>query len=327
MKITNKISKKTTSESKMRELTQEHIQVHYAGRHQLWTDASKTKIEDGSNRVGIGLFSERLEHCSTDRGLEDYHRLNNDNAIATAELQALHTLLEHTILVRAGEADCYGPNPLICTDSLSALQEIESRDPSRLDLVLAVFEVLEDLEVEGIRPTFLWVPSHCNISGNEEADRLAKEGAKMEQIDKNMQLGPRELTTKIRLGILKDANEDWIRSFSESCKLMSKAVPSPYTTKIPIDKKYVKRNRLLVNRPYFYLTQKEECETCHTKKTPEHMLLECPRLVTERKILETRFLQLGVEFSLGNILSPHPPGELISPILQYIRALDSIESI
>ena len=163
--------------------------------------------------------------------------------------------------------------------------------------------------------------------GNEEADRLAKEGAKMEQIDLNMQLGPRELTTKIRLGIARDANEDWTRSTSDSCELMRKAVPSPYTTKIPIDKKYIKRNRLLVNRPYFYLTQKEVCETCDTSKSPEHMLLVCPRLAAERRLLEVRFLQLGVEFSLGNILNPNPPGELISPILQYIRALDSIESI
>ena len=29
--------------------------------------------------------------------------------------------------------------------------------------------------------TILWIPSHCGCEGNEEADRLAEEGTKLEQ--------------------------------------------------------------------------------------------------------------------------------------------------
>jgi hypothetical protein len=31
-----------------------------------------------------------------------------------------------------------------------------------------------------------WIPSHCNIQGNDEADRLAKEGAKLPETRVNI---------------------------------------------------------------------------------------------------------------------------------------------
>ena len=32
-----------------------------------------------------------------------------------------------------------------------------------------------------IRTVLQWIPSHCGVSGNEEADKLAKQGSEMEQ--------------------------------------------------------------------------------------------------------------------------------------------------
>ena len=157
-------------------------------------------------------------------------------------------------------------------------------------------------------PTLLWVPSHCDIQGNEEADRLAKGALEMEQQDMPIKLGPKELTTKNKIGIVRDANTEWNSiSDSESCELMRQAVPNPYSTKIPLDERYIKRNRLLVNRPYFYVRRSEVCETCNVKKSPEHMLLTCPRLTVERNRLESRFRHEHVDFTLGNILNPNRP--------------------
>jgi len=92
---------------------------------------------------------------------------------------------------------------------------------------------------------------------------------------------------------------------------MRKAVPNPYSTKIPLDEGFIQRNRLLVNRPYFCIMRSEVCETCNVKKSPEHMLLTCPRLTVERIRLESRFRHENVNFTLGNILNPNPPKELL----------------
>ena len=57
---------------------------------------------------------------------------------------------------------------IICTDSLSLLTSIESRQSNVKDLI----EKLQQLKG---RTIIQWVPSHSNIPGNELADRYAKE--------------------------------------------------------------------------------------------------------------------------------------------------------
>ena len=37
------------------------------------------------------------------------------------------------------------------------------------------------ITTHGIQVTLQWIPGHCNIKGNDEADRLAKLGAKCNQ--------------------------------------------------------------------------------------------------------------------------------------------------
>jgi hypothetical protein len=57
------------------------------------------------------------------------------------------------------------------------------------------------------------------------------------------------------------------------------------------------------------------------------MLLTCPRLTVERNRLESRFRHEHVDFTLGNILNPKPPKELLGPILRFIKDLSAIEEI
>ena len=68
---------------------------------------------------------------------------------------------------------------LICTDSMSmamALQNHKWKDPEHW-----LKEIKLQLDAIKSRVTVLWIPSHVDIPGNEEADMLANQGATMDQ--------------------------------------------------------------------------------------------------------------------------------------------------
>lgn len=128
------------------------IRERHDGWRFIYTDGSK----DGS-KVGLGLvsgnvtFSERLpDRCS----------------IYTAELTAILRALEYIENTNAQKA-------VICTDSLSAVTAFEhlSIDNPLIQLILVLHNSLVE---QGFNVVFCWVPGHMDISGNEKADKAAK---------------------------------------------------------------------------------------------------------------------------------------------------------
>ena len=63
---------------------------------------------------------------------------------------------------------------LICVDSLSVLQCLEGRQ-IRNPILLDLLERYEDVSHAGKEIVFCWIRSHVGISGNETADKAAKE--------------------------------------------------------------------------------------------------------------------------------------------------------
>ena len=74
-------------------------------------------------------------------------------------------------------------NIVIFTDSMSTLKalfNLEFSYPGIESLALTVNNLLTSYDVQ---LTLQWIPGHCDLSGNEKADKLAKEGAKQDQPD------------------------------------------------------------------------------------------------------------------------------------------------
>ncbi|XP_055589972.1 uncharacterized protein LOC129742155 [Uranotaenia lowii] len=67
----------------------------------------------------------------------------------------------------------------IVTDSLSSVDAIHSIRPGKHSpfFLEKIRDILSALTRRRFSITFVWVPSHCSIVGNEKADSLAKVGA------------------------------------------------------------------------------------------------------------------------------------------------------
>ena len=88
-----------------------------------------------------------------------------------AEVSALQTAVTH---IKTAQPE----NSVVLTDSKAALQSLSSDSPDR-----DIQRLLQDLHSlpSKCKLTFQWIPAHCGIAGNEEADKLAKSGSEKAQ--------------------------------------------------------------------------------------------------------------------------------------------------
>ena len=68
---------------------------------------------------------------------------------------------------------------LVCTDSMSLAQSMNKNNWKDSDHWIK--EIKEELHDMTTDVTLLWIPSHCDIEGNEKADELARKGTEMNQ--------------------------------------------------------------------------------------------------------------------------------------------------
>ena len=72
------------------------------------------------------------------------------------------------------------PNVVIFTDALSVLSKLHTphqKDLSEVETALVDLAAQTNLILQ-------WIPAHCGIQGNEQADRFAREGGQLEQEDR-----------------------------------------------------------------------------------------------------------------------------------------------
>ena len=68
-------------------------------------------------------------------------------------------------------------NTVFLTDCRSILQSLQSPGGDQIFSNIRQLSLLKNKT----SVTLLWIPSHCGVGGNEEADRLSKMGSKLEQ--------------------------------------------------------------------------------------------------------------------------------------------------
>lgn len=114
-------------------------------------------------------------------------------AVYTAELVAIWLALLWV------ESNGGNRQSVIASDSSSAIVSIKnSHSGSRKDILLEVLQLASGLQKAGKMFSFLWVPAHIGVEGNELADVWAKRAADKDIIDVDIKHSKAEVKSIIK---------------------------------------------------------------------------------------------------------------------------------
>ena len=209
---------------------------------------------------------------------------------------ALVTGLEH-LLSQNRDRD----SPVVlCTDSMASLATLqEGLAAQTAPLGVAAWRALSSLSEDGHRQIIAqWVPSHCDLAGNERADQVAKEAAELPQ-----EQVPVDVTTICR-AVARTAREQTIEHWPPGWfqKLMGGRMPPPVTgldRQSAIDVHQLRAGHWSQSRSYLHRIGRHptrDCEGCNDDgcpamlcpicreepDRPDHIALRCPALMRIR---------------------------------------------
>ena len=140
----------------------------------LYTDGSAT---DAIKNGGGGVFTEWLNGSTTSDAFPTGATCSNYKAEAEALIVALN-LIKSTLNSKTMKF-------VLLSDAKSVLQALNNQGHQSFP---KVNQLLAEVASVSARLVLQWIPGHCHIKGNEQADSLAKEGSAMNQIELDMSL-------------------------------------------------------------------------------------------------------------------------------------------
>ena len=238
----------------------------------LYTDGS---TDGNQERGGAGLFV-------TDKYNQEIHQAQFPAGKLCSSFQA-------ECIAMAKALEWINNNPtigmnLIVTDSMSMWQALQTNNWKDDDYHL--HQIKSKVRALDSKITLLWVPSHCNIEGNERADKLADQGTKEPQ--EEVPLSKMIMKARIR-------RKKWITTHHRVRKIYKEG----RKPKIELERKWPRKVRSAYNRLrtghakqlayYRYLIEKEdspECQQCgNGEETTEHLVCHCEQLQSTRERL------------------------------------------
>ena len=175
---------------------------------------------------------------------------------------------------------------------MSTLKALLSFDSSTLEIDHLALTINKVLTSYDIKLTLQWIPGHCNLQGNERADRLAKEGARKDQPENPCSYN------NVRRILKRKSREEWLTKWGEG--ETGRAVyrelkePNPKDAINSLSRKHqsaIFQLRTGHSKLNFSLNRFDPlytplCRNCtHPYETTEHVLFECPGLKMEREQL------------------------------------------
>ena len=217
-------------------------------------------------------------------------------------------------------------NFVIFTDSLSSLQFL---DNSKSDHRIKI-NILKILKSTNKNISFEWVPGHCNIKGNEVADKAAKESLQNRQIVQ-LPMSYGEYRSAVKTFVNNQWQQHW--NLFGRCRLKSfKPILGDWKSAYRDnrrDEKVLSRLRTgycLFTMQHFFDRDKpkERCNTCGIDMTIKHMLIDCPNFQNSRYRIVNYLNQKNLDLNEKNILSDYFPHKLLFIYLKEINFYNKI---
>ena len=317
--VTNKAIQLPTIKSKFLEL----LNTTYLQHTHLYTDGSH---DPGSSRTAASLYLERKKRVIT-------WKLTDQTEIAVAEIFAIKKALQYILEKEV-------PKTVIFSDSKSALYMLKDRKPTSYnEIIYETQKVIMQIQGKGLTFDIQWIPSHCNIRGNEVADQAAKMGLQ----NLTSEMNPLPATTynnltkratmrnwtsenKARistnhLGTIRDdlRQHPWARSRRRRIDTA--------LLRLRIGHCGFKAHLHRIN-----LEESGDCEWCQQPDTINHFFFDCPRHFSARTDLKEKLRGKQVPFTLKNILgggdfTPETNHFILNHVKVYLRKSGRLDQI
>lgn len=276
------LNKNETSES----IYKEKFDILMKNNLRLGNSTQRTAVIYTDGSVIDGKTAYAFVSGDTERG----GRLPDGTSIFTAEMHAINAAI-----VYAREKDLQ--KCIVCSDSLSALislKKIYSTD----QMAIKIKDNL--MNFSNIDFTFVWIPSHKNIEGNERADHAAKKftqnpSTAIEQIPITL----KDFKTKIK-SYYREQFKQWWREIDPATNHLRRLKPE--ICKYVHLYKLTRRDSVKITRLRLGHTRKTQtyllkpgivpiCE-CGGNLNVKHIIVECPKYLQSR--LSQNILDLNI---------------------------------
>jgi ribonuclease HI len=285
----------------------------------IYTDAASKKGNLGAAAVIIDQHQQVQSSAAVGVGSSKHFSVHAAEMVAIHS--GIHLAADQHLQRHAREPHVY----TVASDSKTALQAISkpARRASGQHIVRTIHAAAQFYQESlNIQFKLQWIPSHSKISGNETADKLAKQATShLREHDFKSLLTSRRQT--LQQETLKQWRTEWRTSTKgQHARRIDAATPGPHVRHL-YDNLPRNRANLLAQlrtghcwlksyRMKIGYIDDDKCE-CGEPETVEHVLMECPLLQPLRSKLHEKIGDKSKNLSL--MLGGRPPTQSPLPVL------------
>lgn len=299
-------------------IVQNYFASNYSDSTIIFTDGSK---DPETGRAGAAVY---IPVSNT----HIKKRVTDHVSVYTTELWALVLALKW---IEGKEIH----NSVIASDSFSALSSIRSgRSSFRMDIINEIFLILYKIQIKGIATSFIWVPAHVGVEGNEQVDILAKQTLRIMNIDIEVPLSKAEVKTFIHKYAQTTWQEHWDlsdtgrhlyqiqRYVGDGRKVGFKRREENVISRMRIGHTGLNHTLSRIGK---HPTGK--CIHCSQPETVEHVLLICGKYSVQRGVFFQTLKRAGFsDLSMSGLLGK-TSGNIYCEIIKFLRETDTFKII
>lgn len=289
----------------------EYIQLNWNSYLHIFTDGSK---DPGSGRASCAFCIPLINY-------KKGFRISDNMSVFTAEAMGILKALQWV-------AEDQSKNVLICSDSLSVLHCLKVLSSNaRPDLISDILLLLYDLYKRGCYISFLWVPAHMGVEGNELVDHCAKESLESNEVSLLVRPGRTELRSRLMEKVFQSWQLQWDKevkgrhlyaiqpSISTHCTVSGVRSQQVVLTRLRLGHCALNSNLHLIHKH-----QDGLCDVCRVPETVSHVLILCVKYRQFRRVLFSDLSDLGVTTVSIPVLLQLKDYKVTTSLLKFLKS-------